>query len=345
MYLDVDGAHRPAAGACLRAFEHLADELRGRARSREDQRLLRSVEGDIARMRAWLAGGIDRSRVRGVALFSCHDQGWFEAMELSMPVRDEVAIDPSPRIRQLVELLDRREPFVTAVVDRGRVRIVRVEGSNVEERAVPMPQRERAASGERDRPRTETVHAEFRRAAAAVDDIVWIRPVRQVVLGGPEDGVAALERALAPSTRRLVAGRVALPAGAPLDDVVIAARHVVAAAERRREAGLVEQMRQRAAQEKGAVVGLEATLAALAENRVATLLVSGDFAAPGASCPSCGHVGPDLRQCPECGTTNVEREDVVELAIERAVAQDADVEICHGTDLDRFGKIAAIERY
>lgn len=38
-------------------------------------------------------------------------------------------------------------------------------------------------------------------------------------------------------------------------------------------------------------------------------------------------------------------DDVVELAIENAVAQGAAIEFCHDTQLERFGSIAAIERY
>jgi len=36
---------------------------------------------------------------------------------------------------------------------------------------------------------------------------------------------------------------------------------------------------------------------------------------------------------------------VVEVAVEQAVAQHATVEFCRGTELDRFGRIGAIERW
>jgi hypothetical protein len=42
---------------------------------------------------------------------------------------------------------------------------------------------------------------------------------------------------------------------------------------------------------------------------------------------------------------NVEIDDVVEVAIRQAVAQGAEVEFCRSTELERFGSIAAIERY
>ena len=120
---------------------------------------------------------------------------------------------------------------------------------------------------------------------------------------------------------------------------------VATAAERQHEVELVEELRQRTAADHGGVVGLEPTLAALAERRVETLLVSEGFTAPGARCPSCGWLGPDLRQCPQCGTTNVEIDNIVEFAVTEATAQHASVEFCRGTELDNFGRIGAIARY
>ena len=104
-------------------------------------------------------------------------------------------------------------------------------------------------------------------------------------------------------------------------------------------------MRQRAAGEHGAVTGLDASLDALAGRKVATLLVSQGFAARGGRCPACGHIGVDVRRCPACGATNTEIDDVVEVAIEEAIAQGAEVEFCRGTELDRFGSIAVVERW
>ena len=350
LYLDVDGAHRPVPEAYEQAFEQLADDLSRRARSREDARLARSVDGDIARMRVWLAGGIDRSVTRGVALFSCHDEGYFEAVGLPVAVRDEASLGAVPRIRQLVELLDEPEPFVVAVVDRSHLRVLRVYGQQVDECPTSVTHQERAVDtsielGSWEHHREEATRVHLRRAAAEVDDALRRWPVRQLVVGGPDDAVAELERSLHPTTRALVVGRIGMRVAAPAEQIASAARTVAEEAERRREVDLVEQARQGAAGEHGAVAGLEATLGALADRRVATLLVSDGFAAPGASCLACGHVGPDLRQCPRCGATNVELDDVVEVAIERAVAQGANVEFCLGTELSRLGSIAAIERY
>lgn len=350
VYLDVDGAHRPVTATYEDAFERLTDELRRRARTRGEPRVVHSVDGDIERMRAWLGEGIDRTVTRGVALFSCHEKGWFDAVALATAVRDEAAIGPTPRIRQLVEAIDEPEPFLLALVDRTHLRLFHVDGAVTDERPTPVTYQERAVDttielGSWEHHNEEAARAHLRRAAAEVADAVRTWPVRQLVLGGPDESAAALEDLLHPTIRALVVGRVGVRVAAPVEEIASAARAVAEQAERAREVALVEAVRQHAAGEHGGVVGLEATLAALAEQRVATLLVRDGFSAPGASCPACGHTGPDLRYCPACGASNVELDDVVEVAIEQAIAQGADVELCRDTELDRVGSIAAIERY
>ena len=84
---------------------------------------------------------------------------------------------------------------------------------------------------------------------------------------------------------------------------------------------------------------------ALAEHRVDTLLVSKGYGArvavPGLR-PAGGH-GAALQGC---GGTMVEVEDLVEDAVEEALAQSCQVEICVGNaDLDVMGRIGALLRY
>jgi peptide chain release factor subunit 1 len=350
VYLDVDGAHRPVAATYQVAFDQLAADLHHRARSRQDARIVHSVDGDIRRMRAWLADGVDRTAVRGLAMFGCSEQDYFEAVELPHAVRDEASLGARPRIRQLVELLDEPEPFLVALVDKQSLRLLEVDGHRVDEHPPLVAPDARAidTTGELGsfQHHDEEVALIFaRRAAGAVEEALRRHPVGQLVLGGPDEAVANLHRFLHTTTRDLVIGRAQVRVAARPEEIAAAARAVADRAERQREADLVEEMRQRAAGAHGAVVGLGATLDALTAQRVATLLVRDGYSAPGGVCPACGHVGPDIRQCAVCGTTNVEVDDVVELAIESAVAQGAAIELCHDTELDRLGSIAAIERF
>ena len=139
-------------------------------------------------------------------------------------------------------------------------------------------------------------------------------------------------------------GTIAVPAAASAPQITTAVVDVIRDLERRREEALVDELDQRAGQGKRGVLGLQAVMAALAERRVGQLVITRGFHAVGAACPACGHIGIAACQCPECGTPSVEVDDLVEVAIDRALAQHAIVELCDA-DLDLPGGIGALERF
>jgi transposase-like protein len=93
------------------------------------------------------------------------------------------------------------------------------------------------------------------------------------------------------------------------------------------------------------VAGLPDTLRALSENRVAQLLVSQGFAAPGWRCDNCQMHCTVGRRCKRCGAEMVELEDVVEEAVQDGLAQSCEVEVCDNADLDVLGRIGALLRF
>ena len=108
----------------------------------------------------------------------------------------------------------------------------------------------------------------------------------------------------------------------------------------------MQRLRDAAGAHNRGVVGLDATLRALVERRVDTLLVSHGFEQEGWRCAACAYVSRVGRTCPVCNTEMQFVEDVVEEAIEEALAQSCDVEICFGNaDLDVLGRIGALLRY
>jgi peptide subunit release factor 1 (eRF1) len=94
------------------------------------------------------------------------------------------------------------------------------------------------------------------------------------------------------------------------------------------------------------VAGLDAVLRALVEHRVDTLLVSDGFEVPGWRCRNCDHLAKVGRSCPLCGTDMDQVTDVVEEAVESALAQSSRVIVCDGNaDLDCLGRIGALLRF
>lgn len=93
--------------------------------------------------------------------------------------------------------------------------------------------------------------------------------------------------------------------------------------------------------------GLDETLAALNERRVETLLIDEGFSAPGSVSSGSGMLHAQREgTSPVDDSELVPREDIVESAIQSALAQSADVHVVrYHDDLGVHGSIGAILRF
>jgi len=350
VYLDMDGARRPVRVQVEAAFEHLADSLMARARAQGNRILAKAVEGDLQRMRDWLGTGWDRSDIRGLALFSSSRQGWFEAVPLPWPVADAAGFGPRPHVVRLVAALDANRALLVALIDRRRLRLFDFEEGNPRELPGLTDLEPRAVDtdvelGGFGHQREEAARVHYRRAAERIDAVLASRGAGQWVVGGPDEAVAGLEARLQPPASRRLAGRVSVRVSAPISEIAEAVREAEQSVKLRRETHAVRTLEESTGPGRAGSIGLDATLKALGDRRVGTLLVAEGFAAPGARCPACGHLGTNVWQCPRCGSTPVAVDDVVEFAVDEGVAQHAAVEFIGAGRLDQFGKIAAIDRF
>ena len=347
-YLDVDGRRV----ARQRDLEHEVDILLKDARARADGEP--SVFRDLGRIEQYVRGGIDRSRVRGLAIFACSADRLWEVIELPMPVNSRVVINHVPAVGKLEVLLREHEPMGVLLADRQRARMFVFELGELAERSElfeAMP-RDLDVRGERDRGDlkqvAETHTQQHLRHAARVAFDVWNqRPFRHLVVGASDPHVRAqLESDLHPYLRSRLCGQISVPVTAGHAEVFAAAQATEAEVERQREAVLVERLRAAVAGRRRGVAGLGPVVDALAAHRVDTLIVSKGYAAPGWRCTDCGTLAAIGRRCKGCRGEMVAVDDLVEDAIEEALAQSCQVEICVGNaDLDVMRRIGALLRY
>ncbi|HVM65215.1 MAG TPA: hypothetical protein VMU14_10165 [Acidimicrobiales bacterium] len=348
LYLDVDGRRYPRHTDYEPPFAALCHAARQQSLAWGED-AARAVDADLDRMRRWLDAGVDRSTTRGLALFSCSGTEWFDVVALPAGVEDRVLVAPEPDVSQLVELLQEQDRVLVVLADRREARLIRVDIDGREELARVVDELERDVDtdvevGGWEHRREEARRRHFRRVAAAVRTEAGSRGATRIVLGGSDDDVAALRHHLAPDVLALVAATVTLPISAEDDAVDAAAASAVEAGGRAREAALLARLDD--ARRRGrAAVGVAAVMAALADRRVATLVVARGLATKGARCPACGHVGAPACHCPACGTPSVEADDVADVAIDEALAEGADVAFCGAAGAVAFGGIAAVTRY
>ena len=346
-YLDVDGARHVRHQDVVRSLEQLLRVAKTKANGNA------SVAADLRRIEEHVKGGFDRSRTRGLAIFSCTADGFWKVIELPVAVRDQVVVNHTPSVRQLETVIDEYERFGVLLVDRQRARMLVFELGELLEKSeafdeIPRDEdddrsytRERAADHQ-----AEAVAAHLRHAARVAFEVYKHAGFDRLILSAPTDLLPELEAALHPYLRDRVEARCAIPVAASDDEIRSAALAVEVEVERKAEAEAVARLREAAGGGRRGVTGLDDTLKALGERRVETLLVSSGYTAPGWRCGGCGHVARVGRACPLCSEPMDAVDDVVEEAVEEALAQSCQLEVCVGNaDLDVLGRIGALLRY
>lgn len=356
LYLDVDGRRYVRPRDVDQHLDALLREASARAGSDGlSKAAQQSVADDLARMAAHVRTGMARSgtNTRGVALFSCTAHGLWRVVELPVPVRSRVVVNHTPYVRELESVVARGLRFAVLLVDRQRARLFLFGLGGLADRTElldRLPRHDDDGGGlTRDQVASQAAAAaqrHLRRAAQAAFEVFRDAGFDHLVLGGPDEVVAVLERELHPWLRDRIAARVSVAVGATEEEICRAAAEAEADVERAREAVLVGRMRDALGSGTGAVAGLAGVLEALVARRVDTLLVAGDYESPGWRCRSCQFVGVRGPRCPVCATGMDRVDDVVEEAVEEALAQSCRVVVCVGNaDLDVAGRIGALLRY
>lgn len=343
-YLDVDGRrlHRQ------QDIEQELDQLLRRAKDRGDTS---PSHADLRRIEEFVRRGFDRSRTRGLAIFSCTAHALWQVVHLPVRVRSQLVINELPAVGQLESVVQTYERFGVLLVDRQRARMFLFQLGELIDRSELFDQlpRDYDERGQMERGgvagHVEELAAQHARRAAAVAFYVHQhRGFDRLTIGGPDDIVRQVERALHPYLTAKMCGRLPVACTAPPDEILAAAIELEQHVEREKEAKVVAGLREASATGKG-VHGLAPVLGALNEHRVDRLVVSSGYAEPGWRC-SCGAVLAKGPRCPGCEGEMRPIDDVVEEAIEVALANGAAVEVCvDNADLDVLGRIGAFLRY
>ncbi|MCC5953005.1 MAG: hypothetical protein JJU45_13020 [Acidimicrobiia bacterium] len=340
-YLDVDGRHHARVEDCHIELDRALSAANG------------SVPPEDARRLRDHLSTLDRSNVRGVALFSGADDGIWAAVHLPIAVRSRVVVNNAPALAQLEAVLAESERVGLVLCDRQRARLLVFELGQVIE-AVDVDDdlpRDVDTVGHRDHGEP-TAHTEemvaqhVRRVARRAFEVFEQRGVRHVVLGVPDALVAELESDLHPYVRERVRERTHLRVDTPAGEL----REYVLAAEHRFEAtrtgALVDLLRQEVHRGGKGLAGLAASLEAVVDSRAEHLLVSEGYSDTGWHCATCGMLAAVGRSCPRCGSEMSAVPDVVEDVIDLALQHGCSVEVCpDAADLDVLGRIGVLLRF
>lgn len=346
-YLNIDGRERVRPVDYERDLERLIRKLR------TGGDLGASVEGDLERIEAHVGGNLDRSGVRGLAIFSSSAAGLWRVVQLPVPVYSRLSVGPAPALSQLTSVVEQLRPIGVVLIDRHRTRILVFSGGELVEHdqllESPTPEgddRGQAERGDLSAFFDEVAMQHFRESARAVFDVFQEHKVARVTIGGAPEAMRELEAQFHPYVKDLLVPSLGLGVNASLGEIRSAMLDIEARSERAEEAAAVARLRDAIGAGSKGVAGLSDTLVALNDRRVDLLLVSEGYEAAGWRCPKCSRLEPIGPTCPVCSTEMERLDDVVEEAISEAMRQSCDIEMCvENADLDVLGRIGALLRY
>lgn len=330
LYLDLDPTEFATPPARATAVRSLLDEAERRLRERDglSHQDRADLEASLRQAAAALQRDLPTEGAHAVAVFASNAAGLFEVLPLPRSARPRVAIGHSPLVGPLVRL-ERRERWCVALVSRRDARIFRGSPDGLREieqiHDVVFGQHDQGgwsqARYQRGIEKEKDDH--LRNTADALMKHFKRRPFQRLILGGPREVVADFESKLHGYLSERLAGRIEVDVdSSTAEQVLRKAQPLFEALEDEREAAALERL----GEGGRAALGLDEVLRALNERRVECLLLDERFAAPGASCPECGWLGPHgERTCPVEGRELEQLDDLTEAAIELTLQQSAEI--------------------
>jgi peptide chain release factor subunit 1 len=339
-------ARSTAVTSVMTKAAHRVDEADGL--DHEERVALRQ---DVERVRERLTSyDIAENGTRAVAVYACGEVDLLEVVRLRRPVDFEVVLDRSPYLEPLVADAD-EEQWAVLLANRRSARLFLGDGGGLEETdrieddvhsqhdqgGWSQARYQRGVEKEKDDHLVHAADVAFSRYKDPGFD--------RLLLGAPDVLVNDVKQKLHPYLRERISGKLQLDVeNSSLDDVRRAAQTAIEESRRRSEREALDRLAEGVGRGERGAAGLAAVLGALNEARVEILLIADGFRSPGGRDPETGMLhpgdqGPDGRELEHC-------ENIVELAVEKAIEQSAKViKVLHHDDLGPLGGIGAVLRY
>jgi peptide subunit release factor 1 (eRF1) len=351
-YLNLEPTEFATPPARASAIRSLLDEGEKKLKEVEGD-AKRTLRADFERAREFFSRDLPTDGARGLAVFFSGESGLFEVIRLPRAVQSEVVISDSPFIEPLVDQVS--GSWGILLCNRRTGRIFRGSSDRIEEVAritsdeVP-PQADAGgwSQSRYERGQEEEMHRHLKRVADVLHRRFRRARFDHLLIGSPEELTSDVEHTLHPDVAQRLAGRMSIDVENTTDDEVLAAaRPLIEKHERTAEREALDRLKQGVGAGGRGVAGLDDVLGVLNERRVETLLLEERFQMPGKVCPQCGSLFPEsVTTCPADGTATEAYDDIVEEAVELALAQSADVIITrHHDDLEQMGGVGAVLRF
>jgi peptide subunit release factor 1 (eRF1) len=308
----------------------------------------------FARVDGWLETEY-REENRGVVVYAEIGGDWMETFQFPIPVPNRMILDSRPAVGPLAQVIESYHHHCVVLLDREHVRILSVYlGSLLDEVEVhgepyPMPHDVQAGGYSQQRyqrRKLEEMKHFFKEFAREVDEFVRRYQPDDLIVLGTEENVAKFREFLPERVERMIVYTGPMRVDEPSSEVLARLEPHLERLRRVESQELLHVVRDRVEQDYLAAAGFQATLTALQEGKVDTLVIAQDQEVEGARCPTCGFVfAREVATCPYDGSETGGGVDVVEAAIRIAAEQGAEVEFVDPSDLSDLRGVGALLRF
>jgi peptide chain release factor subunit 1 len=288
----------------------------------------------------------------GVALFACAEADLWVEFPSPRPFEDEFTVADCPILRQLARLDEDYTNALLVLVDSRTARIYEVVlGGFLADMdfASEVPGRHKQgglAQARYQRHVQEHIDRHYKEVTAYIVSYMSAHPHTQLILSGHNDVVASFRHWLPPSVQAQVMETVSLDMHANRHRILEVIQDVLQRHEREEELATVQLLVNRAGHGGLAVLGQQATLAAVNTARVHKLVLQQDFRSQGWRCRTCGALAAETHlQCVLCGgeVTTIE---LGEAMVQAVLQADGAVElIAPDPRLAPYEGVGALLRY
>ncbi|HEY5871123.1 MAG TPA: Vms1/Ankzf1 family peptidyl-tRNA hydrolase [Candidatus Tectomicrobia bacterium] len=326
-----------------------------RALELETDAARQSLARDLERLTQWGQQHLQSpgaTTLPGVALFACAGADLWVEFPSPLPFEDEWTIDDRPIVRQLAHLDEDYTHALLVLIDSRTARVYEVVlGGFLAETdfASEVPGRHKQggwAQARYQRHVQEHIDRHYKEVAAYVAAYMESHPHTRLILSGQHDIVAGFRQWLPSSVQAQSLETVSLDMHDDRHRILEVAQDALQRHEREEEQATVQLLVNRAGHGGLAVLGQQATLAAVNTVRVHKLVMQRDVRRPGWRCRSCAALTAETHlQCVLCGgeVTTVE---LGEAMIQAVLQADGLVElIAPDSRLTAYEGIGALLRY
>jgi peptide subunit release factor 1 (eRF1) len=299
---------------------------------------------------------------KGLALFSAGE--FWRVQPLAFPVPDSIHTGPQPYIKPLADYFDAYDRYGVVLVDREGARLFLFNqgtlqdatgmlGEEIKEHTHDAAGRGGRSGRGSGQGRASTLDSYIDQIAVQnLRDVVNLTQrfyqagrCERIILGGTKENRSQFLSMLPKNLQEKVIGDVSIDMYAGPAEVLDRTQDLIQQSIAERKAALVQTTITAAHKDMGSL-GLDATLQALQEQRIQTVVILEGFAAPGAVCDYCSYLSTSTEpECPICDGGMQPITDIVDHLVHRALELGIEIAFVDDPALEQAGSIGAVWRF